>query len=60
MYPLQISQQCIIQLFSGNLMSILSYLLMPVFSIIFCAGIARILMKYFPKCWNILTGGRGN
>lgn len=60
MYLLQISQQLIIRLFSSDWIRVVSYLLIPIFSIIFCIGIARILMKYFPRCWNILTGSRGN
>lgn len=60
MYLLQISQQLIMRLFSSDLIKVLSYLVMPFFSVIFCIGIAKIFIKHFPKWWNILTGNRGN
>ena len=60
MYPLQLSQQLLIRLFLNNWVQLFSYLFMPVFSILLCILLAKILMNGFPKLWNIVTGGRGN
>lgn len=57
---LEVYEKIFLKLFGVSpVYALLDYILMPLLTILTLVGIAAVMRKYLPKCWNVLTGGRG-
>lgn len=59
MYPLQLCQQLIIKINSQDIVALLNYIIVPIFTIILCLIVAKKLINKYVRIWNIITGERG-
>lgn len=57
---LEVYEKIFLKLFGiSAVCALLDYILMPLLTTLTLIGIAVVMRKYLPKCWNVLTGGRG-